>query len=139
MRDVAYIALGSNLGDREYFLRIARDEIAALPKTRVLAATGVEETEPLGGGPAGQGKYLNQMLAIETELDPHELLDALHDIERRAGRERRERWAPRTLDLDIVKFDKQTVADGSLVVPHPALPDRDFWQRELEALASTTH
>src|SRR2546423_4292413 len=130
MRDVAYIALGSNLGDREQFLRVAREEIARLPRTKVLAATGVEETEPIG--PPGQGKYLNQMLAVETELEPHELLEALLDIERRAGRERRERWGPRTLDLDIVKFDHQTVADDALTVPHPALRARDFWQRELD-------
>lgn len=136
MRDVAYIALGSNLGDRERFLSVARDEIARLPKTKVLAATPSEETPPLG--PPGQGPYLNQMLAVETELDPHELLDALQAIERRAGRKRAERWGPRTLDLDIVKFARQTIADESLVVPHPALHERDFWQRELQALVSAT-
>jgi 2-amino-4-hydroxy-6-hydroxymethyldihydropteridine diphosphokinase len=133
MRDVAYVALGSNIGDREHHLSVARQEIARLPHTKVLAATEAEETEPLG--PPGQGRYLNQMLAIETELDPHELLRALQDIERRAGRVRAERWGPRTLDLDIVKFERQAVADESLVVPHPALRDRDFWQRELAALA----
>ena len=134
MRDVAYIALGSNLGDREGFLAMARDEIARLSRTRVLAVTDVEETEPIG--PPGQGRYLNQMIAVETELRPHELLLALQDIEQRAGRERVQRWGPRTLDLDIVKFERQTVSDASLVVPHPALRDRDFWRRELQALSS---
>ena len=103
MRDIAYVALGSNLGDREHHLSVARSEIARLPKTKVLRTTSPEETEPIG--PAGQGHYLNQMLAIETELDPHALLDALQDIELRAGRVRAERWGPRILDLDIVKFD----------------------------------
>lgn len=132
MRDVAYVALGSNVGDRERHLSVARRAIARLPKTNVLAMTPLEETDPIG--PPGQGKYLNQMVAIETELDPHSLLLLLRGIERRAGRVRAERWGPRTLDLDIVKFARQEVADGSLVVPHPALRDRDFWQRELAEL-----
>ena len=132
MRDVAYVALGSNLGDRERHLTVARDAIARLPHTTVLAVTEPEETEPIG--PPGQGRYLNQMVAIETELAPHALLDALQAIEKDAGRVRNERWGPRTLDLDIVRFARQAIADESLVVPHPALPDRDFWQRELDVL-----
>lgn len=132
MRDVAYVALGSNLGDREHYLSVARSAIARLPKTKVVRATPSEETEPIG--PAGQGRYLNQMLAIETELDPHTLLEALQGIELRAGRKHAERWGPRTLDLDIVMFDRQRVSDADLVVPHPALKDRAFWQRELAAL-----
>lgn len=133
MRDVAYVALGSNLGDRERRLAVARDAIGSLPHTKVIGVTPPEETEPFG--PPGQGRYLNQMLAIETALAPHALLEALQDIEARAGRIRAERWGPRTLDLDIVKFERQSVADATLVVPHPALPDRDFWQRELDALS----
>ena len=135
MRDIAYVALGSNLGDREQFLAVARDEIERLPGTKVLAVTPAEETEPIG--PQGQGRYLNQMLAIETELDPHALLEALKGIESRAGRVRAERWGPRTLDLDIVKFERQAIADEALVVPHPALKDRDFWRRELAALGGS--
>jgi 2-amino-4-hydroxy-6-hydroxymethyldihydropteridine diphosphokinase len=133
MRDVAYIALGSNLGDREHHLAAARRAIETLPKSRLLAVTPAEETDPIG--PPEQGRYLNQMIAIETELDPHALLRALQEIEQRGGRVRAERWGPRTIDLDIVKFDRQEVADDALVVPHPALRDRDFWQRELAALA----
>lgn len=132
MRDVAYIALGSNLGDRESHLEFARRELARLPTSRVLDATLPEETDPFG--PDGQGKYLNQMIALETELSPHKLLQALQDVEARAGRVRDARWGPRTLDLDIVKFDRQAVRDESLTVPHPGLRDRTFWQRELSAL-----
>ena len=133
MSDLAYVALGSNIGDRERHLAVARDAIARLPRTKVIAQTAVEETPPLG--PQDQGPYLNQMVAIETELDPHELLGALQDIERRAGRVRATRWGPRTLDLDIVRFGDRTIADETLTVPHPALRDRDFWQRELANLA----
>jgi 2-amino-4-hydroxy-6-hydroxymethyldihydropteridine diphosphokinase len=132
MRDVAYVALGSNLGDREAHLSAARDALAGLPRTKVLAVTPPEETEPFGQ--PGQGRYLNQMVAIETDLAPHALLAALQQIEHRAGRVRAERWGPRTLDLDIVKFERQSVSDDALVVPHPALPDREFWQRELASL-----
>jgi 2-amino-4-hydroxy-6-hydroxymethyldihydropteridine diphosphokinase len=132
MRDVAYVALGSNLGDRAHNLALGRTGIAQLDRTRILAITTPEETAPLG--PVEQGPYLNQMIAIETDLQPHELLAALLGIEERTGRVRRERWGPRTLDLDIVAFDQQSVSDEDLVVPHPALPDRDFWRRELEEL-----
>jgi 2-amino-4-hydroxy-6-hydroxymethyldihydropteridine diphosphokinase len=136
MRDVAYVALGSNLGDRERYLSVAREAIARLPGTKVLAVTPPEETPPIG--PAGQRAYLNQMLAIETELDPRSLLQALQAIERDAGRIRSERWGARTLDLDIVKFDGQSVSEADLEVPHPALGERDFWQRELALLTRGT-
>ena len=135
MREVAFVALGSNLGDREAHLSFARTEIAALTETRILDATAPEETPPFG--PAGQPAYLNQMLAIETAMNPHALLAALQDIERRAGRTRTVRWGPRTLDLDIVQFGERTIADDRLVIPHPGLKDRDFWQRELEQLRAS--
>jgi 2-amino-4-hydroxy-6-hydroxymethyldihydropteridine diphosphokinase len=136
MRDVAYIALGSNLGDRDAYLAFARDAIASLPRSSIIATSMIEETPPFG--PPGQGPYLNQMLALETELEPHALLVALQAIESRAGRARSERWGPRTLDLDIVKFDAQSVSDASLTVPHPGLTDRDFWKRELATLQSSS-
>ena len=132
MRDIAYVALGSNVGDRSAHLALARERLATLPRSRLLAVSSVEETDPLG--PVTQGPYLNQMVAVETELEPEELLDALHAIEREAGRARRERWGPRTLDLDIVLFERQQVATERLVVPHPELERRDFWQRELAEL-----
>ena len=130
--DVAYIALGSNLGDRDAHLAAARQALAVLPSSRLLACSRIEETEPVG--PAGQGPYLNQMVALETEITPGDLLAELHGIERAAGRERRERWGPRTLDLDIVLFARQRVSEPGLTVPHPELPNRSFWQRELAEL-----
>ena len=132
MPDIAYIALGSNLGDRASYLERGRAALEALPGTRVVGASSVEETAPVGDVP--QGPYLNQMVAIETTLSPRELLDALHDIERSAGRVRDVRWGPRTLDLDIVMFERQTVNEPDLLVPHPELPNRDFWRRELADL-----
>ena len=135
MRDIAYIAIGSNLGDREAHLAQARGALAALPESRLLAVSSIEETAPLGG--PVQGPYLNQMAALETTLTPHGLLASLQRIEREAGRTREERWGARTLDLDIVAFASQTIADPYLTVPHPGLATRDFWQRELTELGAT--
>ena len=132
MHDVAYIALGSNLGDRAQHLAHARHAIARLPSSRVVGESTVEETEPLGH--LDQPAYLNQMVALETSLAPRELLDRLLAIEESEGRVRDERWASRTLDLDIVCFDGQTVREPGLEVPHPGLADRGFWQRELAEL-----
>lgn len=132
MRDVAYVALGSNIGDRHAHLALGRAGLAALPRSRLRAVSTIEETEPLG--PIVQGPYLNQMAAVETDLTPDELLDALHDIERAAGRVRAERWGPRTLDLDIVMFERQSAASERLVVPHPELDRRAFWRRGLAEL-----
>lgn len=134
MKDVAYVALGSNLGEREVFLAQARRSISELPKTRLIGESLVEETAPIG--PVQQGPFLNQMIAIETELSPHELLRELMRIEQEAGRVRDRRWGPRTLDLDIVLFEKQSVSDPDLSVPHRELSNRPFWLRELIELRS---
>lgn len=123
------MALGSNLGDRDAHLRAARQALAALPKTSLGAASTIEETLPLGG--MDQPPYLNQMVLLETELAPRALLQALQAIERQEGRERKERWGARTLDLDIVRFGNRRVNERDLIIPHPELPHRDFWQREL--------
>lgn len=134
MRDVAYIALGSNLGDRDAQLARARSELAAVPRSRVIAVSAIEETEPLGH--VAQDHYLNQMVALETDLTPTELLAELQAIERRAGRVRSVRWGPRVIDLDIVAMRDQRSDDVRCQVPHPELPNRDFWQRELLELRS---
>ncbi|MFN2635970.1 MAG: 2-amino-4-hydroxy-6-hydroxymethyldihydropteridine diphosphokinase [Gemmatimonadaceae bacterium] len=136
MKDVAYIALGSNLGRREVFLAQGRRAIADLDKTRVLGQTEVEETAPIG--PVAQGPFLNQMIAIETELTPQDLLAALMRIEEETGRVRAERWGPRTLDLDIVLFELQSVNEPALKIPHAELSNRPFWLRELASLRGAT-
>ena len=128
----AYVALGSNLGDRAGHLAAARAALAALPRTRVVAESGVEETAPLGG--MEQPGYLNQMVLLETALEPRALLAACQAIERSRGRVRGEHWGARTLDLDIVRYGHRRIADPDLIIPHPELSNRDFWIRELAEL-----
>jgi 2-amino-4-hydroxy-6-hydroxymethyldihydropteridine diphosphokinase len=128
----AYVALGSNLGDRAGHLAAAREALARLPDTEVVAASAVEETAPLAGMP--QPPYLNQMVLLETRLTPRQLLDACHEIERARGRVRGERWGARTLDVDIVQYGQRHVTEPDLMIPHPELPNRDFWLRELAEL-----
>ena len=132
-----YVALGSNLGDRAAHLAYARDRLATLPGTRVVAASRVEETAPIG--PVPQGAFLNQMVLVETTLEPRALLSHLHAIEAERGRERQAgvRWGPRTLDLDIVRWDDRRVREPDLTIPHPELPHRDFWLRELAELEAS--
>lgn len=130
--DLAFIALGSNAGDRGQHLRAARAAISALANTFIVGESDVEETEPLGG--RKQEKYLNQMLAIKTALNPEQLLDELQRIEAENGRERREQWASRTLDLDIVAYGGEDLVSERLTLPHPGLAKRDFWQREMAQL-----
>jgi 2-amino-4-hydroxy-6-hydroxymethyldihydropteridine diphosphokinase len=128
----ADIALGSNLGDRAAWLASARAAVSLLPASRLIASSSIEETIPFG--PAAQGPYLNQMLALESPLSPHALLMALQAIERRLGRIRRERWGARTIDLDLVRISGATLRAPALTLPHPGLPTRDFWRRELAEL-----
>lgn len=128
----AFVALGSNLGDRAEQLRAARAALGRLPGTELIAASAIEETDPLGG--MSQPPYLNQMVVLETTLSPRALLEALHDIEHQAGRLRTSRWGARTLDLDIVRYGDERVDEPDLIIPHPELPHRDFWLRELAEL-----
>jgi 2-amino-4-hydroxy-6-hydroxymethyldihydropteridine diphosphokinase len=128
------VALGSNVGDRDAHLAHARSRLAELPGTRVIAVSRVEETAPIG--PVAQPPYLNQMVLLETSLTPGDLLTQCRAIEAERGRERREgeRWGPRTLDLDIVRYGARIVREPDLMIPHPELPNRDFWQREIAEL-----
>ena len=132
----AYVALGSNLGDRAAHLAHARKRLNELAGTRVVAVSQAEETAPIG--PVAQGPYLNQMVLIETTLGPDELLQLCRQIESERGRKRRERWGPRTLDLDIVRYGARTVQEANLTIPHPELPNRDFWRREIAELEAMT-
>jgi 2-amino-4-hydroxy-6-hydroxymethyldihydropteridine diphosphokinase len=116
----ALLALGSNLGDRLGHLRMA---IASLPD--LVACSRVYETDPVGG-PEGQGPYLNMVVRLETDMAPRSLLETCLRLEREAGRERRERWGPRTLDVDIIWIDGVTLDEPDLVVPHPRMSERPF-------------
>ena len=132
-----FVALGSNVGDRAAHLAHARQRLGALPGTRLVSASRVEETAPLGL--VRQGPYLNQMVLLETTLTPAALLAECRRIEAERGRERRERWGPRTLDLDIVRFGVREVREPGLTIPHPELPRRDFWLREIAELEALIH
>ena len=132
MDDVAFVALGSNLGDRVEHLAAARMRMAGIPATSLIASTEAEETTPIG--PVAQGPFLNQMVALKTSLTPPELLEHLHMIEMEGGRVRESRWGPRTIDLDIVKYAATTWNSPELRVPHPEIDNREFWQRELSEL-----
>jgi 2-amino-4-hydroxy-6-hydroxymethyldihydropteridine diphosphokinase len=120
----AYLALGSNLGDRAAFLQVALADLAATPGIRVVAVSRVYETAPVGG-PA-QDDYLNAVVAIDTELDPWALLAAAHACEEHAQRVRAERFGPRTLDVDVLLFGTVQIDDPALTIPHPRMWERGF-------------
>lgn len=116
----ALLGLGSNLGDRRAYLRAA---VEAMPD--LIEASSVYETAPVGG-PDAQGAYLNMVVALDTTLDPRQLLDLCARLESGAERMRSERWGPRTLDVDIEWIDGVTVDDPDLVIPHPRMLERRF-------------
>ena len=134
MGERAFIALGSNLGDRASYLASARAAISLMPTTRLLAASRVEETSPFG--PVAQGPFLNQMVAVETVLPPAALLATLLHLESALGRVRAERWGARTIDLDLVSYGAWAVQSPSLTLPHPGIETRAFWRRERDELES---
>jgi 2-amino-4-hydroxy-6-hydroxymethyldihydropteridine diphosphokinase len=125
----AFLALGSNLGDRLYEFRRA---VRALDER--VACSSVFETDPVGG-PADQGPYLNMVVQLETDRSPRELLDTCRSLERAAHRERIVRWGPRTLDVDIVWIDGVTIDEPDLQVPHPRYAERPFVLAPLAELA----
>ncbi len=118
----AVIGLGSNLGDRESHLTQAVAALTVLGD--FVAASPFYETAPVGG--PDQGPYLNAAVAIETNLSARALLDECLRIEAEHGRERRERWGPRTLDLDILLYGSESIDEEGLKVPHPRLYERRF-------------
>lgn len=118
----AAVGLGSNVGDRIGHIRAA---IVGLERTgHVTAVSPLYETEPIGV--EGQPPYVNAVVIVETELVPRELLATLLTIEREQGRERRERWGPRTLDLDLLLYGGDAIDEPGLKVPHPEFHRRRF-------------
>jgi 2-amino-4-hydroxy-6-hydroxymethyldihydropteridine diphosphokinase len=116
----AFLGLGSNLGDREAYLREAVGSLS-----NVVAVSPVYETDPVGG-PGGQGAYLNIVVEIDTDLTPRQLLGVCHRLESAAGRVREERWGPRTLDVDILWHERGPIVEPDLEVPHPRMAERRF-------------
>ena len=116
---LAYVGLGSNLGDRESLIRQAAELIGAV------RLSSIAESEPWGY--EHQPRFLNAVAELETVLAPRQLLDHLLDVERRLGRERiGPRWGPRTIDLDLLLYGDETIDEPGLIVPHPYLLQRRF-------------
>jgi 2-amino-4-hydroxy-6-hydroxymethyldihydropteridine diphosphokinase len=120
-----YIALGSNLGDRESHIRTALAELEEQGDIRVLRRSSLRETDPVGG-PLGQPRYLNAAAELETQLAPRTLLERMQTIESRHGRVRAVPNAARTLDLDLLIYRNERINEPDLTVPHPRMWQRDF-------------
>lgn len=120
----AYLAIGSNMGDRGEYLEAGIAGLKACPDIRVKKVSSIITTKPYGG--VEQEDFLNGCLLAETLLTPGELLEKLHEIEHAAGRERKVHWGPRTLDLDIVFYDKLVYEDEDLIIPHVDMQNRRF-------------
>ena len=119
-----FISLGANLGEREAALRAARDALAALPETSLLSASPIYETEPQEL--AGQPPFLNQVVCLDTALEPADLLTRCQAIEAAAGRERTLRFGPRSLDIDILLVEGVELDSPALTLPHPRMWRRAF-------------
>jgi 2-amino-4-hydroxy-6-hydroxymethyldihydropteridine diphosphokinase len=121
---LAYLALGSNIGDRLAYLQLAVDTLATTEGVRLVAVSRVYETDPVGG--PVQDDFYNAVVALETDLDPWALLAVAQQCEEAAHRVRRERWGPRTLDVDVLLYDDLRLDDPALTIPHPRMWERDF-------------
>jgi 2-amino-4-hydroxy-6-hydroxymethyldihydropteridine diphosphokinase len=134
-KHIAYIALGSNVGDRQATLESALARLAACVGVRVAQVSAWRETEAVG--PAGQGRYINGAARLETELTAAELLAALLEVERSLGRdrEREGHWGARTCDLDLLLYDQTVMATAELTLPHPRMHQRRFVLAPLAEIA----
>ena len=121
---IVYVALGSNLGDREANLWQALGLLAAEPLVKVTRVSSFYETKPVGN--LEQDNFINAVVQLDYELSPLELLKTLQVIEMQLGRERLVHWGPRTIDLDLILFGNQVVREPELTVPHPRMEERDF-------------
>lgn len=120
----AYVAIGSNMGDKKAYLEDAIQGLKNGADIQVSKVSSLIATEPYGG--VEQDAFLNGMVELQTLLSPRELLDYLHELENAAGRERKVHWGPRTLDLDIIFYDKLIMEDDALIIPHVDMQNRDF-------------
>jgi 2-amino-4-hydroxy-6-hydroxymethyldihydropteridine diphosphokinase len=130
----AYIALGSNIGNRLALIRAAVAQIGALPSSLLVATTDLLETAPVDS-PEGSSDYLNGAVALETGLSAPALMTHLLEIERSLGRTRGQRNAPRTIDLDLLLYDREVIATDALTVPHPRMATRRFVLEPLARIA----
>ncbi len=122
--NVAYIALGSNIEDRLVYLEGAISSLNEHNSICVKQVSSIYETEPVGY--VNQANFLNMVIKIETTLLPNELLEVTSMIEQKYGRSREQKWGPRTLDLDILLYNEETVETEKLTIPHPRMMERSF-------------
>lgn len=130
---IAYLSIGSNVGDKEGYLDSAIDRLNEDEYTKVMKASAYIETEPYGD--VEQENFLNGALEIHTLRSPEELLELIHDIEKEAKRERIIHWGPRTLDIDIVFYDNEIIATEDLIVPHIDMENRNFVLEPMHSIA----
>jgi len=135
---LAYLGLGTNLGDRRAYLTGAREALSVLPQTTLAGCSHLYRSEAVGG-PEGQPDYLNAVLALSTGLTPQTLLKNCLEIEQRSGRRRDERWGPRTLDIDLLLYGRRVIESPELTLPHPRLHLRRFVLQPLLELAPGLH
>ncbi|EMY34192.1 2-amino-4-hydroxy-6-hydroxymethyldihydropteridine pyrophosphokinase [Arthrobacter crystallopoietes BAB-32] len=121
----AVLALGSNLGERSDTLSLAVADLVDSPRVRLCAVSPVVQTKPVGG-PEDQPDFLNMVIEVETDFEPHELLAHCHAVEDKHHRTREVRWGPRTLDIDIITYGDLSMDDGTLTIPHPRAHERAF-------------
>ncbi len=133
--EAAYLGLGSNLGDRRALLKQAVQSLDDHADIHVIRISRMYESAP-AGGPPGQGEYLNAAVAVETSLSPNDLLAVIAGIERSLGRIRTERFAPRTIDIDILLFGDRVCESPELTLPHPRMHERWFVLRPLAEVAA---
>lgn len=129
----AFLALGSNLGDRAAYLQLGLDTIATAAGVRVVAVSSVYETDPVGG--PVQDDFLNAVVEVETDLGPHELLAVCVAAEAASARVREVRWGPRTLDVDVLVLGDVVSDDPRITIPHPRMAERPFVLAPLSELA----
>ncbi|MGO4111325.1 2-amino-4-hydroxy-6-hydroxymethyldihydropteridine diphosphokinase [Paenibacillus sp. YAF4_2] len=133
----AYIALGSNLGDREELLRQAVERLKQQSGVQIVKVSGIYETDPVGY--TDQPAFLNMAVSVKTSLSPNELLHALFDAEQLLGRIRDIRWGPRTIDLDLLLYGDVTMDDEELTLPHPRMMERAFVLVPLRDVIDSSH
>lgn len=125
-RSVAYIGLGSNLGDRLRMLQDARDMIANIDTIELVERSSIYESEAMGMAETESAPFLNQVIKIVTSLTPHDLLQELEKIEVELGRSEKRQLKARSIDLDLLLFDDLIVKDTKLTLPHPGIVARAF-------------
>jgi 2-amino-4-hydroxy-6-hydroxymethyldihydropteridine diphosphokinase len=129
-----YVALGSNLGDREANLKKALAMLVETPGVNVRRISSFMEN-PAVGGPEDSPDFMNAAVELTTSLSPHALMKRLLEIEREMGRAREKKWEPRAIDLDLLLFGDQIISDDTLIVPHPLMHERKFVIQPLAEIA----